>query len=72
MLHIALSNQAEDGSLADRCAAVLGEYRGRMAELGVKFVNVISYVPPNLPHYYTFTAASGYQEDPSTVVSDPR
>ena len=64
VLHIALSNQAEDGSLADRCAAVLGEYRGRMAELGVKFVNVISYVPPNLPHYYTFTAASGYQEDP--------
>ena len=56
MCCIALGNQAEDGSLADRCAAVLGEFRGRMAELDVKFVNVISYVPPNLPHYYTFTA----------------
>jgi acetyl-CoA carboxylase/biotin carboxylase 1 len=35
-----------------------------MAELGVKFVNVISYMPPNLPNYYTFTAANGYQENP--------
>merc|ERR1719199_464061 len=64
VLHIALSDQIDDGALADCCAALLNEYRGRMAELGVKFVNVISYVPPNLPHYYTFTAASGYQEDP--------
>ena len=64
VLHIALSSQTEDATLADRCAAALSEHRGRMAELGVKFVNVISYVPPNLPHYYTFTAASGYQEDP--------
>jgi acetyl-CoA carboxylase/biotin carboxylase 1 len=64
VLHIALSDQIEDPALADCCAALLNEYRGRMAELGVKFVNVISYVPPNLPHYYTFTAASGYQEDP--------
>jgi len=63
VIHIALSGQAEDATLADRCAAVLGEHRGRMAELGVKFVNVISYVPPNLPNYYTFTAANGYQED---------
>jgi acetyl-CoA carboxylase/biotin carboxylase 1 len=64
VLHIALSSQAEDTTLADRCAAVFSEHRGRMAELGVKFVNVISYVPPNLPHYYTFTAATGYQENP--------
>lgn len=64
VLHLALSSQAEDSTLPDRCAAVLSEHRGRMAELGIKFVNVISYVPPNLPHYYTFTAASGYQEDP--------
>ena len=64
VLHIALSCQTEETTLADRCAAVLSEHRGRMAELGVKFVNVISYVPPNLPHYYTFTAANGYQEDP--------
>ena len=64
VLHLALSSQAEDSTLPDRCAAVLSEHRGSMAELGIKFVNVISYVPPNLPHYYTFTAASGYQEDP--------
>lgn len=64
VLHLALSSQAEDATLAERCAAVLSEHRGRMAELGIKFVNVISYVRPNLPHYYTFTAASGYQEDP--------
>ena len=64
VLHIALSAQAEDSALAERCAAALSEHRGRMAELGVKFVNVIAYEPPNLPSYYTFTAASGYQEDP--------
>lgn len=63
VLHIALASQPEDGTLAERCGAALSEHRGRMAELGVKFVNVISYVPPNLPNYFTFTAASGYQED---------
>ena len=63
VLHIALSAQPEDGTLAERCGAALSEHRGRMAELGVKFVNVISYQPPNLPNYFTFTAASGYQED---------
>ena len=64
VLHVALSAQGEDSALAERCAAALSEHRGRMAELGVKFVNVIAYEPPNLPSYYTFTAASGYQEDP--------
>uniref|UniRef100_A0A7S0X6J4 Acetyl-CoA carboxylase n=2 Tax=Mantoniella antarctica TaxID=81844 RepID=A0A7S0X6J4_9CHLO len=64
VLHLALSAQPEDAALAERCAAVLSEHRGRMAELGVKFVNVISYMPPNLPNYYTFTAANGYQENP--------
>ena len=56
--------------MLDRYAAALScsNQVDAMAELwGKVLVNVISYVPPNLPHYYTFTAASSTRRTHSTV-----